>query len=99
MRLKYHNKPTVYNGVWYHSKKEAKYAAELDLAKKAGDLKFFLSQVAFHLPGGIKYLCDFVEFWKNGEVRFVDVKGFKTSTYRLKKKLVESIYPIEIIEC
>ena len=43
-------------------------------------------------------MVDFVEFWKNGEVRFVDVKGMRTPMYTVKKKLVEASYPIQIIE-
>ena len=37
-------------------------------------------------------------FWKDGTVTIEDVKGFKTPMYILKKKQVEEVYPIEIIE-
>lgn len=98
IRHKFRNVPTTVGEVYFQSKKEAAYYEQLLLAKRSGDLLFFLRQVPFRLPGNIKYVVDFAEFWKNGEVRFIDVKGFKTPTYRLKKKQVEELYPIKILE-
>ena len=37
-------------------------------------------------------------FWADDSVTMEDVKGLKTPMYIAKKKIVESIYPIEIIE-
>jgi hypothetical protein len=98
IKHKFHAIPTEYDGIKFASKKEAKRYKELLLLKKAGDILFFLRQVPFHLPGNVKYLCDFVIFWANGEVTFEDVKGIKTPMYILKKKQVESLYPLEITE-
>jgi dissimilatory sulfite reductase (desulfoviridin) alpha/beta subunit len=70
----------------------------LQLAKKSGQLLFSLRQVPFHLSANIRYVVDFVEFWADGTVRFVDIKGFRTPMYKLKKKQVEAEYPITIIE-
>lgn len=98
IKHKFHAIPTEYDGIKFASKKESKRYKELLLLKKAGDILFFLRQVPFHLPGNIKYLCDFVIFWANGEVTFEDVKGIKTPMYILKKKQVEALYPIEITE-
>lgn len=95
---KFHNVPTEADGITFHSKKEAQYYQSLLLARRSGDLLFFLRQLPFHLPGGVRYVVDFGEFWKNGEVRFVDVKGFKTASYLTKKRLVEALYPVKIIE-
>lgn len=89
---------TEVDGVTFQSKREANYYGQLQLAQKSGELLFFLRQVPFHLAGGVRYVCDFVEFWKSGEVRFVDTKGFKTSMYIAKKKMVEALYPITILE-
>ena len=42
---------------------------------------------------------DFVVFWANGEVTFVDVKGMKTEQYKAKKRMVETMYaPVRIEE-
>ena len=95
---KFNAKPTVTDGIRFSSKKEAAYYSQLLLAKRSGEVLFFLRQVPLHLPGEVVYRVDFVEFWKNGEVRFVEVKGMKTPMYVAKKKMVEALYPITIIE-
>ncbi len=89
---------TEVDGIKFASKKEAKRYQELLLLKEYGSILFFLRQVPFHLPGNVKYVCDFMIFWLTGDVTIEDVKGVKTDTYILKKKLVESFYPIEIME-
>ena len=89
---------TEIDGIKFASKKEAAYYQQLLLRRQAGDIIFFLRQVPFHLPGGVRYVIDFVEFLTDGSVRFVDVKGFKTSEYRAKKKMVEALYPIAVEE-
>ena len=89
---------TEVNGEKFPSKKEAAYYQQLLLRQKAGDVIFFLRQVPFHLPGGVKYIVDFEEFLSDGTVRFVDTKGMRTSIYIAKKKMVEALYPIKIEE-
>lgn len=99
IRHKFRNVPTEVDGIKFSSKKESHYWQALQLAKKTGDLLFALRQVPFHInPGGVRYVVDFVEFWADGEVKFTDVKGFRTQSYILKKKLVEAQYPIKITE-
>lgn len=97
-RHKFHNIPTSVGNAKFSSKKEAKYWQELQMAIQSGDLLFALRQAPFHLKSGVRYVVDFVEFWSNGDVRFVDVKGLKTPMYKVKKKLVEAEYPITILE-
>ena len=94
---KFHAKPTDYKDIRFHSKKEAQYAAELDLRIKAGEVVFYLRQVPFDLLG-VVYRVDFAEFWTNGEVHFVDVKGMRTREFITKKKQVEALYPVKIEE-
>ena len=50
----------------------------------------------FDLPGGVTYRADFIIFWSDGNVTIEDVKGFETSEFKLKKKMVEELYPINI---
>ncbi len=95
---KYHNIIEECDGIRFQSKKEAKYYRELKARVFAGEVKYFLRQAPLHLHGGVKYVCDFVEFWADGSVHYVDVKGHKTEMYRVKKRLVEAAYPITIIE-
>ncbi len=98
LKHKFHTKRTEVDNIKFSSKKEAKRYNILKLLQKSGDILFFLRQVPFHLPGGVKYVCDFLIFWANGIVTIEDVKGFKTESYKAKKKMVEALYPIEISE-
>lgn len=83
-------------GIKFHSKREAKYFRELQARVHLGEVKYFLRQVPFHLRGGIKHVIDFVEFWRDGSVHYIEVKGFDHPIGRLKRKLVEDQYPIQI---
>ncbi len=98
IRHKFHARPTELDGIKFASRKEADYYSNLLLLQKGGLLLFFLRQVPFHLPGGVKYVVDFAEFWADGSVQFVDVKGHKTESYKAKKRIVESLYPVTIVE-
>lgn len=86
------------DGYKFASKKEARRYDELCLLRRAGDVLFFLRQVPFHMPGNIRYVCDFAVFWADGHVTFEDVKGYKTPQYVQKKKQVETFYPVQIQE-
>ena len=97
-KSKYCNNRTMANGVAYHSKKEAKFALELDILKKLGEVKYWLEQIPIKLPGKVKYLIDFQVFYSDGSVKYIDVKGFSTQIYKMKKKQVEELYPIKITE-
>ncbi|MFZ2809414.1 MAG: DUF1064 domain-containing protein [Desulfosalsimonadaceae bacterium] len=93
---KYHNVLTECDGIRFQSKKEAKYYRELLCRVHAGEVRYFLRQVPMALRGGAKYVCDFVEFWTDGSVHYVEIKGFETAIWKLKKKIVEDQYPIRI---
>jgi hypothetical protein len=98
---KYNAKQAVIDGIKFPSKKHARYYQDLILAKKAGELGFFLMEVPFRLPGGIIYRLDFMEFWKSPlgiatTIKFVEVKGFLTQVARIKLKQVEEVYGIKI---
>lgn len=95
---KFKSKIVERDGYKFHSKKEARRYDELKLLQDHGEVLFFLRQVPFHLPGNIVYRCDFEVFWSNGEISFEDVKGYKTLGYIRHKKMVETLYPIEIQE-
>jgi len=98
LKHKYHAVPTECDGIKFSSKKEAAYYCTLRAMKNNGNVLFFLRQVPFHLPGGVRFVIDFVEFWADGDIRFVDTKGFKTESYRAKKRMVEELYKPVVIE-
>ncbi len=95
---KHHNRPCTRDGMKFQSQAEAKYYDQLVHLKNEGVISFFLRQCPMHLPAGIKYVVDFIVFYTDGIVEFVDVKGQSTPMYVLKKKQVEYLYPIEIKE-
>ena len=89
---------TAADGTVFASKRELVRYQDLKILQQAGHVRFFLRQVPFHLPGGVKYLLDFLIFWSDGRTTCEDVKGMKTEMYRLKKKQVEALYPVKIEE-
>lgn len=100
-RHKYRAQRTEVDGIRFDSKAEARYYRQLLARRDAGEVLFFLRQVPFHLPGGVRYVVDFVEFLapvseQAGLVRWVDVKGMETESFKAKKRMVEALYPIEI---
>lgn len=106
---KYKNKKVVYYGIKFDSSKEGNYYLKLKIMQDSGlirDLelqKKFILQKGFTLNGKkrreISYIADFYYFdIKQDKWVVVDVKGFKTDVYKLKKKLFESKYGIEIEE-
>jgi hypothetical protein len=44
------------------------------------------------------YIADFVVHYKNADVEVIDVKGFRTEIYRLKRKLMLLVHGIKITE-
>lgn len=85
-------------GIKFQSRREAKYFRELQARQYAGEVSYFLRQVPFFLVGGVRYRIDFMEVWKDGSIHWVDVKGFRTQTYKMKRRMVEALYPIKIVE-
>ena len=98
LRHKFKAKQTLVDDIKFPSKAEAKRYLELKKLTDLGDVVFFLRQVPFYLSGGVKYVCDFLVFWKDESITIEDVKGMKTPMYTAKKKMVEATYPITITE-
>ena len=99
-------KRTKYGNVKVHGfDSKAEYARwqELKLLEKAGQISDLKRQVPFDLAIGPMLICryraDFVYFdVKRGEWIVEDVKGVKTATYQIKKKLMLALYGIRIKE-
>ena len=88
---------TAYRGVVYASKSEARYAAHLDLLKKAGVIKAWEGQVRWALIVGGEKVCTIVPDFRvtlaDGSVELHEVKGYATALWKLKRKLFEALYP------
>lgn len=98
---KYRNKRTEMDGVVYDSKHEARVAAELQMRARAGEFSAVARQVPFELPGGVRYVADFVVLRCDGRYDVLDAKSEATSrdkAYRIKKKLMKDKYGIEVQE-
>jgi len=88
----------TYGGVVYHSKAEARYAAQLDLMVKAGKVVSWFRQVPLQLrcsSGALvsKYAVDFVVVYTSGQVVYTEVKGRWDPYSRLKFKWAQAEYP------
>ena len=93
---KYNATATTVDGIRFDSKREAKLYCDLKLQRDAGEVLFFLRQVPFHLPGGTVYRADFMVFYSDGTSKVLDAKGRETKEFKVKKREVEAIYPVEI---
>jgi hypothetical protein len=93
---KYHAESCTYNGILYASKKEAGYAAELNLRLKAGDIADWERQFEISLDGPGGHICnhyvDFKIYHKDGSVELVEIKGFATEVWRLKRLMLERLF-------
>lgn len=95
-RSKMGNVATTVDGIRFDSKREAKYYEQLKLRVIAGEVSHFLRQTALHLPGGTKLVIDFLVFYTDGRVEYVDTKGWETPVFKIKRKEVEHHYPFRI---
>lgn len=101
---KYRNKVTLVDGIEFMSKREARRYVELKNMQMSGqifDLKLQVPVVcAINGIDCFTWIADFVYFIKGnpGWLVYEDCKGFKTDIYRLKKKVVESLHGIRILE-
>lgn len=106
---KYLNIPVKVNGQKFDSRKEANRYKELTLLERGGKIHGLKRQVRYLLiptqydedgkclERSCNYVADFVYF-ENGQLVVEDTKGIKTDVYRIKKKLMLSVYGIRIRE-
>lgn len=106
---KYYSKKAIVDNIKFDSKKEANYYLKLKMLERAGAIKDLELQKEYILQDNfklnnktirkIKYKADFSYIsTSDDKLHIVDVKGFKTEVYKLKKKLFEYKYGIEIEE-
>ena len=100
-RSKYGNRKTEYAGRRFDSAHEAEVYKELELRVRAGELRGVVCQQAFLLPGGVKYVADFVTLNTDGTYSVIDAKSEATrrdKVYRVKRRQMRECLGIEIIE-
>ena len=78
------------------SKFEAGKARELELLKRAGEIKDFKEQVVLDLIVNGYLVCtykiDFVIEHNDGMTEYLECKGYSTPVWKLKWKLFEALY-------
>lgn len=99
---KYHAIPTVIDGIRFLSKREASRYQELKLLERGRLITELQLQPAFPITINGMKVCtvklDFVYIDKiTGKRIFEDSKGMDNPMSRLKRKLVQAMYGIEVL--
>ena len=109
-RGKFNAKRTTVGKLTFASKKESERYVFLKALEKAGKIKELELQPRFPITvvgadGCSHKICTYVADFrykvgrgKKASSVVEDVKGVKTSVYRIKKKLVEAVYGIQVTE-
>ena len=106
---KYKNKKVEYRGIKFDSNKEMAYYIKLEILEQKGKIKDLELQKVYELQPSFKingktyqkitYKADFSYISvEDNKLHVIDVKGFKTEVYKLKKKMFVYKYGIEIEE-
>lgn len=105
---KYHNIKTTIDGITFASKKESLWYGKLKLMLRANEIigfnlqPEFFYKVEYSANGNSysvarKYIADFQVIFVD-HVEIWDAKGVRTQEFKRKKKIIEKLYEIEIIE-
>lgn len=105
-RSKYNNKKVTLDGITFDSKIEASYYEHLKQLEQQGIISEFLMQKEYivfegYTKGGkkvlpIKYKADFEVHYPDNRIEVIDIKGFETADFKLKKKLFEYRFPFKL---
>lgn len=106
---KYKNKKVIYDGIEFDSQKEGNYYLKYKTMQDLGIIKDLKIQPVYELQPSFKlngktykkitYRADFSYVSvEDNKIHIIDVKGFKTDIYKLKKKLMAYKYKLEIEE-
>jgi hypothetical protein len=110
MSNKFGAKKTIIDGISFDSIKEGNYYSQLLQLKKAKNENDRVIEIELQPRFDIKindknigfYKADFGITFADGTKKIIDVKGLKKGSayqlFKLKKKIVEALYNIEIIE-
>ena len=105
---KYNSRKITRDGITFDSVKEYRRWCELSLLERAGTIQNLQRQVKFELIPSQRidgkvierpctYIADFV-YTENGKMVVEDTKGFRTTDYIIKRKLLLWVHGIRIQE-
>lgn len=97
-RPKYRNKSCrCLSDHWHQSVLEADYCSELYLLKRGRKIRDYSIQYKIEVIVGDKHITNhFVDFRvvnNEGLPEFHEVKGYETEVWKIKRRLVEALYP------
>ncbi|GGA31900.1 DUF1064 domain-containing protein [Psychrobacillus lasiicapitis] len=102
-KTKYNSKKIELDGHVFDSKAEAKYYELLKLQQAQEKILFFRLQPRYELQASFKkndklhrkieYVADFEVHHLDGSIETIDVKGFETTDFAIKRKLFEKKFP------
>lgn len=93
---KYKAREVWVDNIRFGSTLEAEHYKQLKLMKAAGVIRYFLRQVPFYLPGGVRAVVDWMVV-RDGVPLFADSKGYDIPLGRLKRKQVKELFGIDIL--
>lgn len=94
---KYGAREVWVDNIRFGSKLEAGHYEQLKLLKAAGEIRTFLRQVPFSLPGGTRHVVDWMIIRDGQPALFAESKGSDLPMGRLKRKQVKDIHGIDIL--
>jgi hypothetical protein len=99
-KSKYRAQPVVTDEGRFASQREHQHWCISKLRQKAGEITNLQRQVRFRLEHNGIHICDYIAdevFFENNKRVVVDVKGYETPEFKLKRKLMRALYNIEIV--
>ena len=107
-KQKFNAVPTIIDGIRFASKAEGQYYLFLKAEKEAGRIRDFKRQQRLEIIPKHKkfgkpvaarsYIADFIVTRLDGEEEIIDVKGFETKEFKLKKVFFEYLNPEKSIK-
>jgi hypothetical protein len=100
---KYRAQRTAIGGTTYASRREAEYCQGLIYLQRAGEITNLEFQVSYPLIVNGQKICTYIADARyveldTGETVVIDVKGYRTKEYNLKRKLMKAVHDITIKE-
>lgn len=100
-RSKYNNVKVDFDRHTFDSQKECNVYIGLRMRLIAGEISNLQLQVKYELNEGgthsYKYIADFVHV-ENGKIVVTDAKGFRTTVFKKKAKLMLQVWGITVVE-
>lgn len=85
VRSKFRAQSTMRGSMRFPSKLQALHYDELALLQKAGQIRYFLREVPFDLPGNTKHRVDWMIVLPDTEPLFAESKGMDLALGKIKR--------------